>query len=311
MTTEINQYKDMSQLSGRELDAVITQERESFGYRPYGEYSFCSSEECRRIVSIDEAFGVSDTNEGYKPLEELENGDCTAPDCPDCGSPTIVIFNPQIYRPLLKEVIYPTSYGSVLTDETGAVRGNCVFQNTNARDFFESANYKERMQFEDFRRRASEVLGIDIQDDTDVVSTNRISALRQFRKRGGESTFMQLGRSTFNLRPDNDEKPGFASVSPRGNVLPVLHAMGYEPILEDDAGTLLIGVRRLGTPRDAFNLPADEFRRKLGPAVDSITKKMRIDNTAPPEIKYYKGATIVGAMQEAYEKANPGVEAPD
>ena len=99
--------------------------------------------------------------------------------------------------------------------------------------FYKNLNYKDSIPFEKFRERASDVLGMDFEDDRSVIATNRISIERPFRKSEGQSTFFQMCRSTLNLKPENDDLPAFASVRNDGTVLAVLQATGYEQIYED------------------------------------------------------------------------------
>ena len=307
MKTKITTYSDLSTLDNETLDRVIQHEREAFGYKGYGEYSFCSNADCRRILSIDEVYGVSDTNSKFKPIEDLEKDGCETPDCPDCKSPSILIFNPEIYRPYLS-ALYRDAYGSLLEDEEGYVRGTCVFQEMALKEFFENnMNYKESMEWDEFRLRASEILDIDFDEKSPVISTNRVSVSRPYRAGGG---FMDLARSTLNIKPENDDSPAFASVRFDGNVLPVLEGIGFKQIHADDFGTVAIGIEKLGEARAAYNLAPDEFMHQFGSRIKKSVLQSRKDRTETVGPKYYKGAcTYLIDFQECILKAlNQGVE---
>ncbi len=298
MKTKIETYEDMSSLDNDTLDRIINHEREAFGYRGYGEYSFCSNSDCRRILSIDEIYGTSDTKKGYKALEELEKDGCNTPDCPDCESPTILIFNPEIYRPYLS-ALYRDAYGSLLEDEEGYVRGTCVIQKMTLKDFFaNNMNYKESMEWDEFRERASRMLNIDFDDDSSVISTNRVSVARPFRSGGA---FMDIARATMNIKPENDDYPAFASVRFDGNVLPVLEGVGYKQVHPDEFGTVAIGIERLGDLRAAYNLPPDEFMRQFGSKIKQSVVRSRKDKREVTGPKYYRGAAVLDELQKAAE----------
>ena len=305
MSTKIEAYPDLSVLDNQTLDKIIDHEREAFGYRGYGEYAFCSNPACRRILSIDEVFGVRDTNRDYRPLEELEAGMCGLPDCPDCQSKTLRVFENDSVRPYLAS-LYRKAYGSLLFDEAGKVRGACVFQNMGLREFFtNNMDYKESFDWETFRRRCEEILEIDTSDDAPVVSTNRISIARPYR---GGGTFHAMTKTTLNLKPENYDLPAFAAVRLDGNILPILRAVVLViyvivrgEIVEDEFGTVAIGLKKLWDGGEKFQGSFEDFAVSLGgnirdTMIDLVRRKK---STEKP--KYYKGMTLLDDLQHAAE----------
>lgn len=302
MNTRIQPYPDLSVLDNGTLGKIIRHEQEVFGYRGYGEYLFCSDPKCRRILSIDEVFGVSDDSSSYRPLEELEAGLKEPICCPDCNSKTLPVFDQDAFKPYLAG-LYRNAYGSLLFDESDNVRGTCVFQDMTFERFFrDNMDYKETFDWESFRARASEVLGMELNSDSPVVSANRIAIERPYR---GEGLFNQMCASTLNLKPENDELPGFSSVRYDGRVLPILEAIGFQRIMDDKYGTLGIGMPRLAQAREAANMPMDEFRKKFRSPIRRIymdvVRKARQHN-AP---KHYQDSQLLTALQERMEQGRP------
>ena len=302
MNTRIQPYSDLSALDNETFDKIIRHEREVFGYRGYGEYLFCSDPECRRILSVDEVFGVSDDPKSYKPLEELEAGLENPICCPDCNSSTLPIFDKDAFRPYLAG-LYRNAYGSLLLDEEDNVRGTCVFQDMTFERFFrDNMDYKETFDWKAFRARASEILGIELNSESPVVSANRIAIERPYR---GEGLFNEMCASTLNLRPENDELPGFSSVRYDGRVLPILEAIGFRRIMDDEYGTLGIGMPRLRQARDAANMPMEAFREKFRSPIrriyTDVVRKAR-QHSAP---KHYRDSQLLAALQERMEQGQP------
>jgi len=118
----IQSYESMNELNDDTLRQLVEKEREWFGYEGFGEYAVCSNQECRRVLSVDEIYGVADTDQKYIPLKELEKDGPKLPDCPDCTSPTELLIQPELLRifsiskieSTLKSVIYSTSVYHVI-----------------------------------------------------------------------------------------------------------------------------------------------------------------------------------------------------
>jgi len=301
MTPKIETYPDLSNLDNKTINSIIAHEREAFGYKGYGEYLFCSNAECRRIQSIDEVYGTSDNRDKYVPLEELEANASGFPCCPDCKSPTLLVFDTETFKPYLAS-IYRNAYGSLLRDEMDVVRGTCVFQNMTLSEFFvENMDYKESFDWDEFRSRTGEILKMDASSDTPLVSTNRVSIARPFRE---GKTFHDICLSTLNLRPNNDNLPAIASVRFDGNVLPALKAIGYKELVRDEFGTVAIGIPHLGQAREAFNRPSTEFYSKFGGAMKEISVDAATQESQTYKAKYYKGMKLLDALQVSIENWN-------
>jgi|GEM_PF-3486171 len=308
MKTKITSYEDLSVLDDRTLDSIIAHEREAFGYKGYGEYAFCTNPGCRRIQSIDEVYGTSDTNKGYVPLEELEKDGCKLPDCPDCKSPSLLVFDPKYLKPHLAK-LYRDAYGALLTDEGGAVRGTCIAQATNLRGYFEDMNYREGFDWEQFRSKTEEVLGIKAKPDTETIATNRVAINRPFRDGG---TFLKLGAAAaLHMKPDYNDLPAFACVRFDGSVLPLLEAIGYKQLVEDQHGTVAIGIEKFGEIKKAFNLPIQEFGQKYSSEITKNTIKARAKVQLEAGPKYYRGVSLLDDLQEKARKPQQKFETYD
>jgi hypothetical protein len=305
METRFEGYLDLSQLGNQTLDKIIDHEREVFGYRGYGEYAFCTDPTCRRIQSIDEIYGVSDTKKNFKSLKELEANGCIVPDCPDCGSPSQLIFDPDVFRPYLVS-LYRNGYGAVLFDENDDVQGTCVAQKTTLEKYFYGImDYKESMNWNDFRLQLEKILKLEVAPDMEVISTNRVSVSRPFRKKG---MFNKLSSFASNQRPEYDSLPAFASVRYDGNILPILQGVGYKEVTSDPYGTVAVAIKEYGILRNALNLDPSDFMRQYLPNIRNATVQARSHKSEIPQIKYYKGVSVLNELQERKNQLNASAE---
>lgn len=311
MKTTVKAFQNMSEVSHATLKSAIRHEREAFGYGGhggYGEHRICKDSDCRRVLSIDDVYpGASDTRKGYKPLAELEADGPKECDCPDCGSPTILIFDPKIIKPHLV-ALYRDAFGTILEDENGEVRGSCVIQQTSLRESFDNINYREGFKWEEFRDRTSEVLGVDAQDDLPVLNADRVSIERPFRD--GGTLFELCGGLNEIIGPEFDETPVFSCTRYDGKILPILQgSAGYKQIVEDKYGTVIIGTKRFGDLRRAFTMPLDQFAQNFGMGIMEAHQTIRDKINPHPGPKYYPGIALFDDIVKDAERIEK--EAPE
>jgi len=278
MKTEIITYSDMSEVDDTMLDSIIEHEERTLGKEEYREGIFCSNRECRRVEPAQ--------NEGEP---------CS---CPDCGSPMLAIFDQRVIKPILYADLYRNAYGSVLRDEAGVIRGTCVIQATYLRSCFHNMNFLGGYDWEKFRERVEDVMGIEAEEDTAAICANRLCIDREYRKGG---MFMKLGSSCGDImKPEHNEWPSFSSVKHGGTALPVLEGVGHQLLLEDRHDAVIVGLKRFGDFRRAFDMEQKEFETEYGGQITkaAVADRMRQANKGA---RYYRGVALLDEIQEAVE----------
>ncbi len=298
MELEITAHRDMSEVDDATLDSIVDHEREVLGGEDYGEYRFCSNPDCRRMLSLEEVY---DTNgKAYRPLTELEDGGSGECECPDCSSPTLHLFDKRVIKPILYADMYRGAYGSVLKDKAGTVKGTCIIQATSLRDCFDNLNYRETLEWEQFRERASEILDMNAEEDSPVINTNRVGINKPYREGG---MFLKLGTACgSNMTVAHDELPTFSSVKFGGNVLPLLEGMGHKQIIEDGYDTVVIGMKRFGDLKRAFGLPLQQLSQEFGPQIARSSKAAKEHEAKTRKLKHYRKVPLLDEVQRAIEK---------
>ena len=308
MKTTITTYEDMSQLPPNTIRQIAASEQRAYSLMPYGEGFICSKEGCGRVLSADETLGITDTRNGYRPFDQVmeEMGGVT-PNCPDCESPTVEIFKPEIFAAFLVEMYRDHIRGAVLTDEEDKVRGTCIVQATDFRTAFDEINYKEKLDYTKIMEQARQTLQTNLQDNTSVILAKRVHVERPYRRYDDGSAFRHLVRDTFNLLTGDDKRICLSSVSNRGTILAPFLAMGYKVVEEDPDGMCVVAARHFSTVRDAFHLSDDEFQKKFGPRIAEINRNERIHHSEPSKPLYCKGA-VVDALLAAHKQASSGLK---
>ncbi len=298
MKTKITSYPNMSSVDDTTLNSIVGHEREVFGGEEYGEYLFCTNVACRRIQSIEEVYGLSGAKEGYVPLEELEKDGPKMPDCPDCSSATLMMFDPRAIKPIYAK-LYRNAYGAIMRDETEAVRGTCIIKATNLRDCFDNINERESYDWDEFREKIMHILGIEAEEDTPVINTNRVGINRPYRD---GAAFLRLGTACgSNMTAEHDKLPTFSCVKFGGKALPLLEGIGHEQIVEDEYDAVIIGMKRFGDLKRAFGLHPMRLGKEFGPQIMAASMTANQRQVAEPKPKYYQGSTLLDEIQKAIE----------
>ena len=291
---DIVAYKDMSAMDDHTLTSLVNHEREAYGYEGFGEYLFCSSSDCRRMQSVDEVYNVRDTDEDFVPLKELEKDGAKKPDCPECNSPSILVFDPEHFKPYLAS-LFRGAYGALLIDQDGEVQGSTFALPDKLHSFFkENMDYKESFDWETYRSRVSEALDIDANKDTDIISWNRVSIGHNFR---GGGTFSKLVGKALDSRPEFDKLPAMGATRFDSALYPILNPIGFKNITTDEFGTVGVGIDQVGKFRKALNLPPEEFKRQFGAKKKEVLEWQKQLKKPKKEPKFYKGAEILDEFQ--------------
>lgn len=291
--------EDMGALGEDALNRIVSHEREAYGYEGFGEYLFCTDRECRRIQSVDEVYGVKDTEEGYVPLKELEKGGPDKRCCPECGSDTLLVFDPLYFRDYLKG-LFQGAYGAVIMDGKEDVQGSTFAKPDKLLPFFRaSMDYKETFSWETFRKQVQDVLSIEAREDTDMLIWNRVSIARPFR--GGEN-FNRLVGTAFNIHPEYDDWPSMGATRFDSALYPILKPAGFKNVDTDPLGTVSVGIDKIGKFREALNLPFENFKQKFATARAEVMEWQRTLPKQEKKPKFYKGAAILDHFQSIAEK---------
>lgn len=254
---------DLSTLDEATIRKLIDHDREVFGYQGFGEYAACTEPACRRVLSIDEVFGVADTPERYVPLEELEADGMVTPPCPDCAAPTFTIFHPNAFIPYFQE-LFKNAYGALLLDKNGNIQGWAAAYKAPLKHSFEDLNYKQTFQWETYLSTIRSKFGDDINELSEVIALSRISIRRDYR---GSGYFAPLLQSTLNQHPEHDELPFIAVTRYDSRFWPLAHSMGAHDIVTDPTGTVAIALPVTSIIRHATCLSPNDFSNQHGKAL--------------------------------------------
>lgn len=292
-------YKDMSAIDNDALKSLVEHEREVYGYEGFGEYLFCSNPDCRRMQSIDEVYGVEDSNESYIPLKELEKEGIKTPDCPECHSPSILLFDPEHFIPYLLS-LFRGAYGALLINQDEEVKGSTFAYRGKLKPIFEdNMNYRESFDWEEYRRLISGVLKINVNEETDVICWNRVSIGHDFR---GGKTFAKLVGTALNSHPEFDELPGVGVTRFDSALYPILNPIGFKDIKEDPYGSVAVVIEKIGTFREALNLSSEAFKKQLGSKRKEVLNWQRQFKKSIKEPIFYKNSPVLDGFQSSKEE---------
>ncbi len=295
---EIMQYPDMSQLPDDKLHELAKQEREWFGYKGFGEYAVCTNPECRRVLSVDEVYGVKDTLQEYVPLEELERTREVDLRCPDCEAKAEFMLHPELMARYLKLYFSQKVYGALLLKE-GKIEGSSVSFVAPLRDGVESnINYRGTYDVDGIVREIAQRIEMTIEEAAshETLFWNRMALSRKVR--GGQN-FANLAAAVLNQHPEYDDLIAVGETRRDSNLYPLIHAFGYEDLQYDPYGGVAILLRKAGDLRRAVSMPRDEFRHEFGDRlaegrdIQAEYRSLHPSENLEKDKKYFKGIPLV------------------
>ncbi len=276
---QIVAYPDMSEMPEETLQKLAAKEREWFGYgmegAGFGEYAICSNPECRRILSVEDAYPqVNEATGKYIPLAELEKDGINLPCCPDCSGPMEPLLDPAFFPEYLRLYFSQKVYGALLMDGEEVLGSVSAFTAPFEMAFEDNINYREGYDIDNVIERISKLTNRtpdEIRNQV-VVCCNRIAIDHSAR---GNKLIPELINKTLSINPENDDLPFIADVKRPGNLYGMFNAYSAHPIQEDEFRGSFIYAEETSQIREGTGLSNEEFEKRLKQIAEKIKRNQQ------------------------------------
>lgn len=287
---EIVAYPDMSQVEDPLFEQMITNEREYWGYRGYGEYVICSDAKCRALLSIEEVYGI-DPNEEHRSLQDLEKNGAKTPNCPECNSQTELFLDPKLFPLLIRGALAKNAFGALLLEQE-KVRGHITLMKGARAELLHAMNYRQGYDVEENLMQISKQLGeknVDQKGMKDAICLNRVGINHSLR---GQGLFAPLTQTALDTHPEFGELAIISDTRFDSPLLPLYIAIGFESIQEDRYGNVLVVYKNHKGMRESMTLPKNEFNKRYGKKFKAAKENQRQRGISKKR-KHYTGIPLL------------------